>query len=126
MLAPNHKEQRTKKLNLVAINIDFTKRDILPSRDNIIPNPVPATGGTIFYDKWYKHRHMTPNKADKLDQNKTDQHPPTKGNENARQPDPETLGTTDPEEHMKGPVSSLVQKVKKRVEENGNEDIEKK
>ncbi len=69
---------------------------------------------------------MTPNKADKPDQNKADQHPPTKGNENARQPDPETLGTTDPEEHMKGPISSLVQKVKKRVEENENEDIEKK
>jgi len=98
----------------------------LPSRDNIIPNSVPAAGGTIFYDKWYKRRHMTPNKADKPDQNKADQHPPTKGNENARQPDPETLGTTDPEEHMKGPISSLVQKVKKRVEENENEDIEKK
>ena len=69
---------------------------------------------------------MTPNKADQSEQNKADQHPPTKGNEDARQPDPETLGTTDPEEHMKGPVSSLVQKVKKKVEENGNEDLEKK
>jgi len=80
----------------------------------------------VFYDKWYKRRYMTPNKKVQPEQNKADQHPPTKGNENARQPDPETLGTTDPEEHMKGPVSSLVQKVKKKVEENGNEDIEKK
>ena len=28
-------------------------------------------------------------------------------------PDPETLHTTDPQEHMEGPVSSLVQDVKK-------------
>jgi hypothetical protein len=70
-----------------------------------------------------KHYHMTANKTDKLDQNKADQHPPTKGNEEARKPDPETLGTTDPEEHMKGPVSSLMQKVKKGVEKNGNEDL---
>jgi hypothetical protein len=96
-----------------------------PSPDNIIPNSVSATGGTIFYDKWYKHRYMTPNKADNSGQKKAEQHPPTKGNENARQPDPETLGTTDPEEHMEGPISSLVQKVKKGVEKNGNEDAEK-
>ncbi|MEO5591197.1 MAG: hypothetical protein ABIR15_11365 [Chitinophagaceae bacterium] len=31
-------------------------------------------------------------------------------------PDPETLHTTDPQEHMEGPVSSLVQDVKKEVE----------
>jgi hypothetical protein len=31
--------------------------------------------------------------------------------EPAIQSDPETLNTTDPQEHMKGPVSSLVQKV---------------
>jgi hypothetical protein len=98
-----------------------------------MPNPVPAAGGTIFYDVCYKLCHMTPNKtdnqekekADLLKQNKVDQHPPTKGNETARQPDPETLGTTDPEEHMEGPISSLVQKVKKGVEKNGNKDAEK-
>ena len=28
-------------------------------------------------------------------------------------PDPETLHTTDPQEHMEGPVSSLVQDVRK-------------
>ena len=30
-------------------------------------------------------------------------------------PDPETLHTTDPQEHMEGPVSSLVQDVRKTV-----------
>ncbi len=74
---------------------------------------------------------MTPNKTANPQQelqdqqDKTNQHPPTKGNENARQPDPETLGTTDPEEHMEGPISSLVQKVKKGVEKNGTKDAEK-
>lgn len=51
--------------------------------------------------------------------NKKDlQHPPNKGNSDARQPDPETLGTTDPEEHMKGPISSVMQKIRKGVEKN--------
>lgn len=68
---------------------------------------------------------MPPDKTVPPKQNKAGQHPPTKGNENARQPDPETLGTTDPEEHMEGPISSLVQKVKKGVEKNGNADAEK-
>lgn len=31
-------------------------------------------------------------------------------------PDPETLHTTDPQEHMEGPISSLVQDVKKEAE----------
>lgn len=33
-------------------------------------------------------------------------------------PDPETLHTTDPQEKMKGPVSSLMQNIKKEAEEN--------
>ena len=33
-------------------------------------------------------------------------------------PDPETLHTTDPQEHMEGPVSSVVQNVKEEVEED--------
>ena len=38
-------------------------------------------------------------------------------NENSPlKPDPETLHTTDPQEHMEGPVSSLVQEVKKEAE----------
>lgn len=44
------------------------------------------------------------------------------------EPDPETLHTTDPQEHMKGPVSSSVQKVKETVEEVGKdrpESVEK-
>lgn len=31
-----------------------------------------------------------------------------KENSNKPQPDPETLNTTDPQEHMKGPVSSTM------------------
>lgn len=55
---------------------------------------------------------------------KDQKHSPSKGNEGTRQPDPETLGTTDPQEHMKGPVSSVVQKVKEKVEENNSESPE--
>ena len=40
------------------------------------------------------------------------------------QPDPETLHTTDPEEHMEGPVSSVMQKIKEKAEENDEEDRE--
>lgn len=36
-------------------------------------------------------------------------------------PDPETLHTTDPQEHMKGPVSSAVQNVKEEVEKDNEE-----
>lgn len=38
--------------------------------------------------------------------------------------DPETLHTTDPQEHMKGPVSSSVQSVKKGTERINNETKE--
>ena len=37
-------------------------------------------------------------------------------------PDPETLHTTDPQEKMEGPVSSIVQNIK----ESGEEDDESK
>lgn len=33
-------------------------------------------------------------------------------------PDPETLHTTDPQEHMKGPVSSTVQNIKHNGEKS--------
>ncbi|HYC29771.1 MAG TPA: hypothetical protein VEB42_13155 [Chitinophagaceae bacterium] len=36
----------------------------------------------------------------------------------ASQPDPETLHTTDPEEHMKGPFSSAMQGIRKTAEGN--------
>lgn len=37
------------------------------------------------------------------------------------QPDPETLGP-EPQEHMKGPVSSLVRKVEKTMNENDQDE----
>lgn len=36
----------------------------------------------------------------------------------ALQPDPETLHTTDPQEHMKGPVSSTMQNIKDEANKN--------
>lgn len=45
----------------------------------------------------------------------------------ALKPDPETLHTTDPQEHMKGPLSSLVQKGGDSFEtEETVEEVEKK
>ena len=41
-----------------------------------------------------------------------------KHNQPLSQPDPETLHTTDPQEHMKGPVSSSMQEIKETAEEN--------
>lgn len=37
-------------------------------------------------------------------------------------PDPETLHTTDPQEHMEGPFSSLMQDAKESFEDNGSEE----
>ena len=34
------------------------------------------------------------------------------------EPDPETLHTTDPQEHMKGPVSSVMQNIKEEAKKN--------
>ena len=39
-------------------------------------------------------------------------------------PDEETLHTTDPQEHMKGPVSSSVQNIKEEAEEGDKESKE--
>jgi hypothetical protein len=39
-------------------------------------------------------------------------------------PDPETLETTDPQENMKGPVSSFMQNIKETAEENNKETKE--
>jgi hypothetical protein len=39
-------------------------------------------------------------------------------------PDPETLNTTDPQENMKGPVSSTMQNIKETAEENNKETKE--
>ncbi|MCF6402549.1 hypothetical protein L3C95_11645 [Chitinophaga filiformis] len=40
-------------------------------------------------------------------------------------PDPETLGP-DPEEHMKGPISSIVRKIGEEAEENDEKDSDEK
>ena len=40
----------------------------------------------------------------------------------AVKPDPETLHTTDPQEHMEGPLSSLMQGTKDGFEDNGSEE----
>ena len=47
----------------------------------------------------------------------------------ALQPDPETLHTTDPQEHMKGPVSSTMQNIKDEANKNdkvSKEEADKK
>ena len=41
----------------------------------------------------------------------------------ALKPDPETLHTTDPQEYMKGPVSSSMQNIKKQA--NKNDEVSK-
>ncbi len=40
-------------------------------------------------------------------------------------PEPETLHTTDPQEHMEGPVSSIMQNIKETGEENDQQPKEK-
>lgn len=42
------------------------------------------------------------------------------------QPDPETLHKTDPQENMKGPVSSLVNKTRENIEERNDEGVDEK
>lgn len=45
------------------------------------------------------------------------------GNEDAPiKNDPATENTTDPQEHMEGPVSSIMQKTKEKFEENDEKD----
>ena len=52
----------------------------------------------------------------------------SKENENnvALKPDQETLHTTDPQEHMEGPISSLMQKAEKGFEKEDTGDEDKK
>jgi len=67
------------------------------------------------------------NKHKPTDKDKT-AHKPNHENQKDSQPlgepDPETLHTTDPQEHMKGPISSMMQKVKEEAESNDEEDRE--
>ena len=44
-----------------------------------------------------------------------------KKKEGVLKPDPETLHTTDPQEKMEGPVSSIVQNIKEEAEEDDKE-----
>lgn len=45
-------------------------------------------------------------------------------NKSTSKPDPETLHTTDPQDKMKGPVSSVMQNIKEEAEENNTETKE--
>ncbi len=65
---------------------------------------------------------MSKQNNSKQDQSGHKPNRPNKGNEDAKQPDPETLNTTDPQEHMRGPVSSVMQSIKEEAEENDDED----
>ncbi|MBC7946530.1 MAG: hypothetical protein H7Y42_01525 [Chitinophagaceae bacterium] len=42
----------------------------------------------------------------------------------ALKPDPETLHTTDPQEEMEGPLSSIMQNIKDDADEHGGEEKE--
>ncbi|RYY39041.1 MAG: hypothetical protein EOO08_12265 [Chitinophagaceae bacterium] len=44
-----------------------------------------------------------------------------KNNNSTARPDPETLHTTDPQEHMKGPLSSTMNGIAENAEEKGGE-----
>lgn len=55
---------------------------------------------------------------------KTDKNKNKDKSQPALEPDPETLHTTDPQEHMKGPVSSTMQGIKE--EANKNDKVSKK
>lgn len=44
----------------------------------------------------------------------------------AVKPDSETLNTTDPQEHMEGPISSLMQKAEESFESEDSEEKEDK
>ena len=45
-------------------------------------------------------------------------------NKKTPKPDPETLHTTDPQENMRGPISSFMQKTKEIAEKNDEQSKE--
>ena len=47
-----------------------------------------------------------------------------KKEEPLKKPDPETLHTPDPQEEMKGPVSSIMNNIREEAEENNKETKE--
>jgi hypothetical protein len=56
------------------------------------------------------------------DKNKAKQEAEDQNKDAIVQPDKETLNTTDPQENMEGPVSSLVKKGKEEMGEEGEDD----
>ena len=67
--------------------------------------------GTIFDFSYLKPYMSNSDKTPRKDKKEKD---PLK-------PDPETLHTTDPQEEMEGPVSSVMQNLKESAEENDEE-----
>jgi hypothetical protein len=63
-----------------------------------------------------------------MDDKKVDKDKEKESNEDAAvKPDPETLNTTDPQEHMEGPISSLMHKAGKGLEsEKAEREVEEK
>ena len=59
---------------------------------------------------------MTDNKSDKIKEEDNKDAP--------LKPDPETLHKTDPQDNMKGPISSLMQNMKEEAEDNDKEGKE--
>lgn len=58
-------------------------------------------------------------KENKINEEKDEQ----KHDNPVSQPDPETLHKTDPQDEMKGPISSALNKVREKAEDKGSEDI---
>jgi hypothetical protein len=56
---------------------------------------------------------------------KNKQNKPGKSDGNTKKSEPEVQGTADPQEHMRGPVSSFMQKVKDGADHNDNTEKEK-
>ncbi len=63
-----------------------------------------------------------------MEDQQTDKDKEKKSNNDAAvKPDPETLNTTDPQEHMEGPISSLMHKAGKGLEsEKAEREVEEK
>ena len=82
----------------------------------------PHMGGLIF-DNLIITKLLTMANTPKDKQEKKDKKNP------GLAPDPETLHTTDPQEHMKGPVSSTMQNIKEEANKNdtvSKEEADKK
>lgn len=56
-----------------------------------------------------------------MDKKQDNQKKPDNSKDPLLKPDKETLNTTDPQEHMEGPVSSIMQNIKEEAEENNEE-----